>query len=425
LTLTLSIGANGIFSVMEAVLLRPHPYPDADRLVLLSESSEQIPDMGISMANFNDWRSENKVFENMLAYQNDDTVWSGKIEPDRPRMFHSAAGFTATLRIQPILGRTLSPEDDKVGAVQIELLGRRFWESRFGGDRNVIGQMNLDSEPYTIIGVFPDRMHAALRQVDVFTPLWRLEDQLGGEKRRDSHPGIYAYARVHPGVSLQQAQSEMIAIRLDQLHPDTNGKNSISVQPLLGAIVEDVRPSILLRVASVSFVLLIGCANIANLLLARAQERYRELAVRAEDNTSARCFSVLLISIFAILALSLATVGIYGVISYSVSQRNREIGIRMALGAAPREVRGMVLRQGMRLAALGILLGIAGSLLLTRLIASLSFRVSAFDSTTFVAGKFVLAIILLFSTWLPARRASRVDPIALLRYECDRGVATL
>ncbi len=125
------------FSVVNAILLRPLPYPEADRVMFLGENSEQIPDMSISMANFNDWRVQNKVFENLVAYQNDDVVWTGKGQAERLRLRRITAGFTPTLGVQPILGRTLNSEDDKVGAPCVVLLGEGFWERQFGRDKDV------------------------------------------------------------------------------------------------------------------------------------------------------------------------------------------------------------------------------------------------------------------------------------------------
>jgi ABC-type antimicrobial peptide transport system permease subunit len=143
----------------------------------------------------------------------------------------------------------------------------------------------------------------------------------------------------------------------------------------------------------------------------------RSLGEIIADNSASRRLSVMLIGAFAVLALFLAGVGIYGVISYLVNQRQREIGIRMALGAAAGDVLSMILMQGARMAGLGIAAGLLGSILLTQLISSLLFQVSALDVATFAAGVIVLSALVLFACWLPARRATRVDPLVALRYE--------
>jgi len=285
LTLALGIGANtAIFSVVNAVLLRPLAYPESNRLVFLSEWSQRVPFMSIAMANYQDWRTMNTVFENLAAYRTQNVVLGGTGEAEQLREREITASYFPTTRLAPVIGRVLTPEDDKVGAERVVLIGDRFWGRKFGRDPHILGQkLYLDREVYTVVGVLPNgQMHGLWQDTDVFTSLGRMEDQMGGPARRDEHPGIYGIARLKRGVTLEQARAEMknIAERLAQKYPDTNHGHTAEVFSLLGIYVDDVRAGLLALLAAVGLVLLIACSNIANLLLARATERSRELAVR-------------------------------------------------------------------------------------------------------------------------------------------------
>jgi predicted permease len=285
LTLALGVGANtAIFSVVDAVLLRPLPYKQPDRLVFISEDSHQVPGMSISMADFDDWRAANTVFESMAPYNSDNAILTGNGETENLQIRPITAALFPTLGVQPILGRALTPDDDKVGAAPVVLLSDGFWARKYSSDPNVVGkQITLDGESYTVIGIMPSsKFHGSWPRYSAFTSLWRLEDTLGGTANRGSHPGIYVVARMKPGVTLQQARNELsgTAARLAKLFPNTNAEVGVSVKSLLDAFVEGVRPSLLILMGAVGFVLLIACANIANLSLARTTERNRELAIR-------------------------------------------------------------------------------------------------------------------------------------------------
>ena len=246
--------------------------------------------MSISMADFDDWRAMNTVFDAMAPYQADSVVLTGMGDAERLQMRNITAGLFPALGVQPILGRALTPDDDKVGAAPVVLLSDSFWSRKFGRDPSVIGKLlTLDGEVYTIVGVLPSsHFHTSWRQFSVFSSLWRHEDTLGGPKNRDSHPGIYAIAHLKPGVTIQQAQAQMhdIADRLAREYPKTNIGTTATVVPLLDAIVGDERPGLLVVMAAAAFVLLIACANVANLMLARANERQKEMAIRAAMGAS-------------------------------------------------------------------------------------------------------------------------------------------
>ncbi|HEX9761412.1 MAG TPA: ABC transporter permease [Candidatus Acidoferrales bacterium] len=284
LALALGIGANSaIFSAVNGILLQPLPYTDPDKLVFLTEWSEQVPNMSFSVANYNDLRDQNEVFENLFAFRSANLVMTGEGEPERLNNRQVTASFFATFGVQPVLGRAFGAEEDKPGAERVVMLGEGFWTRRFGRDPGVIGkQLNLNGEPYTVIGVLTGNLHGTWATFDTWTSLGRLEDQLGGAQNRGNHPGIYVIARRKAGVSEEQARAgvETLAKRLAETYPNTNSRQSMTVQSMHEAVVGNLRQPLIVLQGAVAFVLLIACANVANLLLARAAARQKEIAVR-------------------------------------------------------------------------------------------------------------------------------------------------
>ena len=312
LALALGAGANtAIFSVVNGVLLRPLPYKDPDKLVRLGEWSKQVPQMSISYPNFIDWRERNRVFDGLAATQFDSYNLTGGDEPERLQGRNVSYNFFDVLGVVPAAGRSFLADEDRAGAPRVCLISYGLWQRRFGGDRKIVGKaVTLNDESFTVVGITPQDYRFGT-QTDVFVPLGLTEDS-DRMNQRGNHPGIYAIARLREGVTFEQAQAEMkaIAAQLAQEYPKDNAENSVSMIPLSEYFIGDVRTYLLMLLTAVGLVLLIACANVANLLLARASSRAREIAVRKAMGASRLRIVRQLLTESVILALVGSTVGL-------------------------------------------------------------------------------------------------------------------
>lgn len=285
LVLALGIGANtAIFSVVNAVLLRPLPFADPDRLVHVwhvppQKSFPGITRFSVSTANFIDWQQQNSVFEKMAIFTGGRMNLTGGDKPEFLGAASVSTDFFDTLGVKPVLGRTFVAGEDQLGRDHEVILTNDFWQSHFGGDRSVVGRMiTLNNEPYTVVGVMGPKMSYPDWNQKIWMPLaWTAKERAN----RGEHHSI-VIARLKPGVELKQAQAEMTAIsqRLAQQYPADDKDWGADVASMREDLVGDVRPALLVLLGAVVCVLLIACANVANLLLARALAREREIAIR-------------------------------------------------------------------------------------------------------------------------------------------------
>jgi putative ABC transport system permease protein len=334
LTLALGIGANtAIFSVINAVLLRPLPFPNADRIMFLSERDNSGREFSVSCPDYLDWKRDNTVFEHLAVTRRESRNLSGipGREAERVSSADVSDNFFKVIGLSPQLGRTFSEEEEKAGGPQAVVISDRLWQRAFNRDPSVLGRaVSFHNQSFTVVGVMPPQMTSPQDTDAWFSIMRRINS--GTWQERAFHPMLYVWGRLKPAISLEQARSEMntIAARLEKAYPNSNKDVGISVKPLLENLVGKYRTNLALLLGAVGLVLLIACANLANLFAARGSARAREFAIRAAVGaTRGQIIRQLLIESFVVALLG-------GVVGFFMAAWLRDAIVTLAPHGVPR-----------------------------------------------------------------------------------------
>ena len=433
LTLALGIGANSaIFSVINAVLLRPLPYPEANRIVTLSEATPQQPEISVSWPNYLDWKTESTVFESLAIGRRESFNLSGLENrgPERLSGFVVTAAFFKVIGLQPQIGRVFSEDEDKPGGQRLAVISDALWQRAFHRDPAILGRsINLHDQLYTVLGVMPPEMTSP-SGVDVWLPLLR---RVPDGWLRSMHPNLFAWGRLKKGVNVSQAQAQMksIAAGLERKYYADNAGISVVVKSLLENQVGPYRKNLGLLLAAVGFVLLIACANLANLLAVRGAARAREFAVRGALGAS----RVQIVRQLLAESLLIALLG--GLCGFMLAFWGRDAVVALSPGNVPRlqevALDGRVLAFTFGLALLtNFLFGLWPARLAAKADLQLALKAGAHGSSDslgarrtrhwLVVGEIALTLVLLIAAALVLKSFARTQSLAL-GFE-PRGVLT-